>query len=53
MTKALELYRDLKTRHEELRGRVRKSLDQADRGDVAPSTWGRSRRLCAVLVSAA
>jgi Arc/MetJ-type ribon-helix-helix transcriptional regulator len=34
VTKAVELYRDFKTRHDELRARVQKSLEQAARGEV-------------------
>ena len=36
VTKALELYREMKTRHQELRTRVQHSLEQADEGQVAP-----------------
>ena len=33
---ALTAFREMKLRHEELRRRVEKSLDQADRGEVEP-----------------
>lgn len=33
---ALTVYRDLKHRHEELRRDVRRSLDQAERGEAQP-----------------
>jgi Arc/MetJ-type ribon-helix-helix transcriptional regulator len=36
VTKALELLREMKTRHEQLRGDVQRSLAQAERGEVAP-----------------
>ena len=35
IAKALELYRQMKKRHEELRTEVGRSLDEAKRGDVA------------------
>ena len=34
MAKAVELYRELKGRHEDLRGRVQESLAQYERGEV-------------------
>jgi len=36
VTAALELYREMNLRHAELRSQVKRSLDQADRGEVAP-----------------
>lgn len=36
LSKAVELYRELKTRHEDLRARIEKSSQQAERGDAAP-----------------
>lgn len=36
LTAALEVYRELKQRHHDLRGRIQLSLEQAARGEVAP-----------------
>ena len=36
LAKAVELYRELQARHDELRGRVHESLAQYERGDVGP-----------------
>ena len=36
LTKAVELYRELKGKHESLRERVQKSVAQAERGEFAP-----------------
>lgn len=35
VVKALVLYQEMKMRHSELRSRVRQSLEQADKGEVA------------------
>lgn len=35
VAKALVLYQEMKTRHNELRSRVQQSSEQADRGEVA------------------
>ena len=36
LSKAIELYRELKSRHEDLRAKVEASTQQAARGDAAP-----------------
>jgi len=36
LAKAVELYRELKGKHESLRARVQKSVVQAERGEFAP-----------------
>ncbi len=36
LTKAVELYRELQVRHDELQGRVHESLSQYERGEVRP-----------------
>jgi Arc/MetJ-type ribon-helix-helix transcriptional regulator len=36
VAKALEMYRDLKLRHDDLRDRVQESIAQYERGDVRP-----------------
>jgi putative addiction module CopG family antidote len=36
LIRALELYREMKTRHDALRQEVQASLESADRGEVAP-----------------
>jgi putative addiction module CopG family antidote len=40
VTAAIELYREMQSRHAELKGQVQRSLEQADRGDVAPLDMG-------------
>ncbi len=35
VAKALVLYQEMKSRHNELRSRVQRSLEQADRGELA------------------
>ncbi|MFV1965993.1 MAG: type II toxin-antitoxin system ParD family antitoxin [Pirellulaceae bacterium] len=35
VTAALQLYREMNTRHAELRSQIQRSLDQADRGEVS------------------
>jgi Arc/MetJ-type ribon-helix-helix transcriptional regulator len=35
LIRALELYREMRQRHEELKARITQSLDDAKRGDVA------------------
>lgn len=44
VTKALELYRELKSRHDDLRWQVQRSLDQAERGQVAPWDMGAMKK---------
>ena len=36
LTKAVEMYRELKVRHDDLRARVQDSLAQYERGEVRP-----------------
>ena len=36
LAKAVELYRELKGKHESLRARVQESVAQAERGEIAP-----------------
>ena len=36
LTKAVELYREMKQRHAELRAQVQRSREQADRGEARP-----------------
>jgi Arc/MetJ-type ribon-helix-helix transcriptional regulator len=36
VTRALELYREMRQRHAELKAKVDQSLDEAERGEVAP-----------------
>jgi Arc/MetJ-type ribon-helix-helix transcriptional regulator len=36
VTQALELYRELKAKHDDLRSSVKRSIEQAERGEVEP-----------------
>jgi Arc/MetJ-type ribon-helix-helix transcriptional regulator len=36
LRKAIELYRELKLRHQDLRSQLQISMEQADRGEIAP-----------------
>jgi Arc/MetJ-type ribon-helix-helix transcriptional regulator len=50
VAKALTLYLELQERHDELRTRVQRSLEQADRGEVAElNIESIKARLCAEL----
>ena len=50
LAKAVELYRELKVRHEDLQGRVQESLTQYERGEVrsldTEATRTEARRRC-------